>query len=188
MDKFEQFFKENRLRLDSADFENSGWERIATTYKQYNRRKMLRQFYIAASMIAIITLGTLLYLTQSKQNDVSGRTAVLDGVASYYKDEEITTIKLINGTEDEIRKQSIPVEYEDMFKDFIKQLQLIDKQYDIYKTSIAEYGYSQELIQQVIYNYQLKLSVLQMLQSEIDKINRLTKNIKNENKKIQFSF
>ena len=80
-----------------------------------------------------ITLGTLLYLPWSKHTDNTRETAVLEGIATYYKDEEISTIKLINGTEDEIRKQSIPAEYEDMFKDFIKQLQIIDKQYDIYK-------------------------------------------------------
>jgi hypothetical protein len=185
MDKFEQYIKENRLRLDTEDYANSEWEGIALSFKQYNRRKTFKRLYAAATLLVLITFGSVFFLRPSKPEDVVMKTTVLNGVATYYQDEENSAIKLINGAENEIRKQSIPVEYEGMFSDFIIQLGIIDKQYDLYKTTINEHGYSQELIQQVIYNYQLKLSVLQMLQSEIDKINKLTKNKRNENKKIQ---
>jgi hypothetical protein len=74
-----------------------------------------------------------------------------------------------------------------MFNDFTQQLQIIDKQYDIYKAQVEQHGYSEEIIQQIIYNYQLKLSVLHMLQSEINKINNLSKHEKHEYKKIQLS-
>lgn len=183
MDKFEKYIRENRLRLDSEEFENEEWEKIAKIFDKYNRRMRLRKFYSAAIFISVISVGTLIYVNHLKQTEKSSQTEVFQEVATYYKEQEISTIKLINGTEEEIRKQSIPVEYEDMFRDFTKQLQLIDKQYEIYKNEIAEHGYNQELIQQIIYNYQLKLSVLQMLQSEIDKINNLTKSNSNGNKK-----
>jgi len=183
MDKFEKYITENRLRLDSEEFENEGWERISGTFGRYNRRMRLRRFYSAAIFISVISVGMLIYVNHLKQTVKSSKTEDLQEVATYYKEQEISTIKLINGTEEEIRQQSIPAEYENMFRDFTKQLQLIDKQYEIYKNEIAEHGYNQELIQQIIYNYQLKLSVLQMLQSEIDKINNLTKSNSDGNKK-----
>jgi hypothetical protein len=185
MDKFEQYFKENRLRLDTGELENREWERIEESFSCYNRRRNLRQFYAAAIILTFIAVGTLIWVTQLKQLAGSDRTAVLNGVANYYMQEEISSINLINGAEDAIRKQSIPVEFEEMFTGFIKQLDVIDKQYEIYKTEISEHGYNQEIIQQVIYNYQMKLSVLQMLHSEINKINSRTKNNENENRKIK---
>jgi hypothetical protein len=185
MDKFEQYIRENRLRLDTGELEKEEWDKIAGTFRKYNSRKRQRHFFAAAIIITFAGLGTLLYLTHPGQTNNMKRTAILDGVENYYKEAETSSIKLIDGEEEAIRKQSIPVEYKDMFTDFLKQLQLIDKQYDIYKTQISEHGYSQELIQQVIYNYQMKLSVLQMLQSEIIKINSRTKNKENENRKIQ---
>jgi hypothetical protein len=184
MDKFEQFIKENRLRLDTGELENRGWLRIAETFRLHDRRRRLRHFYAAAVVIAFAAIGSLIYQAVSKQQG-GDKTAVLDGVANYYRQEEISSIKLINGVEDAIRKQTIPVEYKEMFTGFLKQIEIIDKQYEIYKTEISEHGYSQEIIQQVIYNYQMKLSVLQMLQFEINKINSRTKNKENENTKIQ---
>ena len=185
MDKFEQYIRENRLRLDTGELEKEEWDKIAGTFRQYDSQKKKRHFFAAAIIITFTALGTLLYLTLSKQTNSTERTAILDGVENYYKEAESSSIKLIDGEEEAIRKQSIPAEYKDMFTGFLKQLQIIDKQYDIYKTEISEHGYSQELIQQVIYNYQMKLSVLQMLQSEIIKINSRTKNKENENRKIQ---
>ena len=187
MDKFEKFIKENRMRIDTGNLDDSQWEKIAESFSQYNRRKNYWRLSIAAGIIVILTLGTLLFRPSLKQNEVPVRTSVLDGVSTFYRDEEISSIKLINGVENELRKQKIPVEYEDMFRDFTNQLQIIDKQYEIYKTEIEKNGYTHELIQQVIYNYQLKLSVLQMFQNEIDKINNLTKDRKDGNKKIQFN-
>jgi hypothetical protein len=183
MDKFEKYIRENRLRLDSEEYENEGWDRISGTFDKYNRRMRLRKFYSAAIFISVISVGMLIYVNHQKQTEKLSGTEVFREVATYYKEQEISAIKLINGTEDEIRNLSIPVEYEDMFRDFTKQLQIIDNQYEMYKKEIADHGYNQELIQQVIYNYQLKLSVLQMLQNEINKINNLTKNNRNESKK-----
>jgi hypothetical protein len=185
MDKFEQYISENRLRIDTGELGKEEWDKIASTFRRLDSQKRKRHFFAAAIVMLFIALGTLLYLAFPKQTSSMERTAILDGVATYYKEAEISSIKLIDGEEEAIRQQSIPVEYKDMFTDFLKQLQIIDKQYDIYKTEISEHGYSQEIIQQVIYNYQMKLSVLQMLQSEIIKINSRTKNMENENRKIQ---
>jgi hypothetical protein len=183
MNKFENYIRENRLRLDSEELGNDAWKRIEQSFITYNRHVRLRRLYAAAAVLILLTVSTFFYLNHSGHSGNSERIAVLEGAANYYRQEELSNIRLISGTEEEIRKESIPSEYEDMFKDFTKQLQIIDKQYQLYKTEIAAHGYSPELIQQVIFNYQLKLSVLQMFQAEIDKINNLTKNNYNGNKK-----
>jgi hypothetical protein len=99
--------------------------------------------------------------------------------------QETSYLQLIGLTEEKVREQRIPEAYKSLFSNFTRQLHIIDQQYNLYKTEIEKHGYTDELIQQVIYNYELKLSVLQMLQTEINKINNLSKNDKNENKHIQ---
>jgi len=86
-----------------------------------------------------------------------------------------------------IRTQSIPVDYAHLFQDFTTQLDILDKQYELYRVELGKNGTTKELTQQIIYNYQLKISVLQKLQSEISKINTLIKNEKNDFKKIQLN-
>jgi hypothetical protein len=55
-----------------------------------------------------------------------------------------------------LRKKKVPKENAALFNEFIKQLEVIDKQYELYKQEIEKTGYNDELIQQVIYNYQFK--------------------------------
>lgn len=185
MDKFEQFFKENRLRLDTEDLDSTSWKNIEEYYKHYTGKRIFRQIYVAASIAIIIGLGSLLLYTHLKQKNSVKQTSIFYKISANLIEQETSYIQSIDKQLDKIKKQKIPKENAPMFDDFIKQLQLIDKQYDLFKAKVEKHGYNDELIQQIIYNYQLKLSLLQMLQSEIDKINNLTKQRKNEKEKIQ---
>lgn len=187
MDKFEQFFRENRLRLDTEDLDSSYSGKIAHMFNMHNRKRVFRQLYAVASIAAIVVLSTLLYLAHNGQHPAEQQPGIFGEIATDLVKEEASYIQSINSSMDAIKKQKIPAEYASMFNDFTQQLQIIDKQYDIYKAQVEQHGYSEEIIQQIIYNYQLKLSVLQMLQSEINKINNLSKHEKHEYKKIQLS-
>ena len=179
MDKFERFFKENRLRLDIEDLDNSLKESIVHRFRIHDKKRSFIRMYAAVSTMAIIVLGYL-YFNQTRQH-----SGIFNEIATDLVKEETVYIESINNSVNAIKKQKIPVEYESMFEDFIQQLQLIDRQYVVYKAQVEQHGYSEEIIQQIIYNYQLKLNVLQMLQTEINKINNLSKKEKHEYKKIQ---
>ena len=187
MEKFELFFKENRLRLDTENLENASWQNIENSFKQHKRKKIFRQLYVAASIAVILGLSSLLVFSNKDEKEPDKQISIFYNISSDLAEKEISYMQLVNSKIDLIKKQEVSIENVALFDGFIQQLEVIDKQYELYKTEIEKNGYNEDLIQQIIYNYQLKLSVLQMLQSEIDKINRLTKQKKHEKSKIKLN-
>ena len=187
MESFENYFKENRLRLDAEDLEQNCWLDIEASFKKHRQRLFLRRLYVAASIVMIMGLGSMLYLNLVSHKVKEVQNSIFPAKFTDLAKEETSYLQIINIKVNEIKRQSVPVAYKSMFDDFIHQLQIIDQQYDLYKQEIEQHGYSDELIQQIIYNYQLKLSVLQMLQSEMNKINNLSKQNGNENTNIQLN-
>jgi hypothetical protein len=175
MDREENFLKENRLRLDTEDLDATQWAKIAEYLNRKERYRVLKQVLWAAGFAGLVFLGGISFLMHNRNTTAKPVSGLFTVIANDLVKDESNYIQLINNAMDTIRNQTVPVEYAPLFKDFIKQLQILDNQYTIYKNQVEQHGYNQELIQQIIYNYQLKLSVLQSLQSEINKINQLTK-------------
>jgi hypothetical protein len=186
MDKFERFFLENRLRLDTEDLDGSFSEKITASISRYKRKRMLSMVYTVLSTAAIVVLVFMLYISRSDRT-LSEKSGLFGKIATDLVKEEATYIQTINYSLSEIKKQKIPSECEPMFREFSQQLQIIDRQYEIYKAQVEKVGYSDEIIQQIMYNYQLKISVLQTLKSEINKINNLTNRKSHESEKIQIN-
>lgn len=187
MDKLEQFFKENRLRLDTENLDNASWENISSSIKKQKHKKLFRQIYFAASILLILGLTMVLYLKNDTKVNQTNEASIFYKFSPDLAEQEVEYMQLINNKVAEIKKQKVPARTIALFNEFIQQLEVIDKQYELYKIEIEKQGYNEDLIQQIIYNYQLKLSVLQMFQSEIDKINRLTKKQKDEKDKIKLN-
>jgi hypothetical protein len=185
MEKFEHFFKENRLRLDTENLDNESWANIENSLNKLNRRSLFRKMYVAASIIVILGLSFLLLLNQTSTETQIEHASIFSEISPDLAEQEESYIQMVNTRINKIKTEEVPKENAALFNEFIKQLEVIDKQYELYKQEIEKTGYNDELIQQIIYNYQLKLSVLQMLQSEIDKINRLSKKNNNEKRKIK---
>ena len=185
MDHFENYFKENRLRLDVEDLDPDCWKRIDTSFKKQRQHLFVRRLSVAASIVLVLAIGSVIYLNQNRNETVQNQMSPLS--YTNLAEQETSYLQVINIKVNEIKKQSVPVAYKSMFDDFVHQLQIIDQQYDLYKKELDQHGYSDELIQQIIYNYQLKLSVLQMLQMEMTKINNLSKHNGNENTNIQLN-
>lgn len=187
MDKFEQFFRENRLRLDTEDLDSDYIGIISGHFRIRRRNKFLRLVYAAASIAAITILSILLYRARTGGTDELRQPGIFNEIATDLITQESSYIQSIDVSLEEIKKQKVPAEYENMFAEFTKQLELIDSQYSIYRLQVEQHGFNDEIIQQIIYNYQLKLSVLQMLQSEINKINNLSKHEKHEYKTLRLN-
>ncbi len=180
MDKFEQFFKENRMGLDAENSNPEAWKNIEASMKTYKKRQLLNKLYIAAGVLIIISVGVFALTISSGSAQRIENQSIFKNVSTDLEQQELNYINSINEQIEIIKQIKIAKEHAQMFGEFVKQLKIIDNQYDKYKKEIQSKGYNEELIQQIIYNYQLKLSVLQMLQSEMEKINNLTKNRKDE--------
>ena len=187
MDRFENYFKENRLLLDTEDMDQATWKNVELSFRKHRQRIIFRRLYVAASIAVMLILSTVIYLNKTRTETIDVQNTIIPANYTNLVEQETSYLKVINIKVNEIKKQSVPVAYKSMFDDFVHQLHIIDKQYDLYKQEIEQHGYTDELIQQIIYNYQLKLSVLQMLQTEMNKINSLTKKKGNENTNIQLN-
>lgn len=187
MDNFEKFFIENRLRFDTEDLDASFINKITVSGRQQKRRKTVSRIYAVTSIIAILVLAVLLYLSPNGTTPAGYKSGLFSKIATDLVKEEDSYIKLISFSVSEINKLSIPAECEPIFKEFTQQLQIIDGQYEIYKAQVEKSGYNDEIIQQIVYNYQLKLSVLRSFQSEINKINNLSNLKSHDSEKIQIN-
>ncbi len=187
MDKFEKFFIENRLRLDTEDLDATFIDKIAGSERWQKRRRIVSRVYVVTSMAAIVVMAVLLYLSPDRQTPAGYKSGLFSKIATDLVKDEDSYIKLINVSVSEIKKLSIPAECEPIFREFTQQLQIIDGQYEIYKVQVEKSGYNDEIIQQIVYNYQLKLSVLRSFQSEINKINNLSNLKSHDSEKIKIN-
>jgi hypothetical protein len=185
MDNLEQFLKENRLRLDSEDIDADYWQAVEGSFRRLRVKKLIRQTIVAASIVLVLGTSAFFIANRYDQHKEVAQEAIFPQRFTELSKQETSYLQLISITTNQINDQRIPAEYQSLFSDFIRQLQIIDQQYELYKSEIKKHGYNEEMVQQVIYNYELKLSVLQMLHSEMNKINKLSKSNQNEDKKIQ---
>jgi hypothetical protein len=173
MDKFEQFFKENRLKLDVEPLSETFQEQLAANLKARKKRVQLNYWMAAAGIAFIFLAGSVIFHINQQTVQCSETLTNTDiqqaSIFNPYQSEIETSTRLIN-------QETIPSEYLTLFQDFVLQLQIIDKQEAVYKRQIEKYGYTEDMLQQIQYNYELKLLVLQKLQHEIKKINHLSKN------------
>ncbi len=180
MDKFEQFIKEHRMGLDTENSNSETWQNIESSMRMHKKRQLLSKLYIAAGVLIIISLGIFALNIRNNSVQETANQSIFKNVSADLEKQELHYIHSINEQIELIKHIKIAKEHAKMFEEFVQQLKIIDNQYETYKKEIQKKGYNEELIQQIIYNYQLKLSVLQMLQSEMEKINNLTKDRKNE--------
>ncbi len=183
MDNLEKYIKENRLLIDTENLSENFKNRLQEIIHIQKRKQTLKRIYWLAA--ASLILFSFLWL---KNKDKYSPTL-------YYNTQEISTkklsqeehyyVRLINQKISGIENENIKKENIIYFNSFILQLKNLDKQYELCQKQIEKQGYTQELIQQTIYIYQLKLNVLQMMQIEINKINNRTKTKSNEKEKIR---
>lgn len=183
MDKFEQFFKDNRLKLDVEPISDAFQKQMSARYKARKKRIQLNLWMSAAAILVLFLAAFIMHYfnqqTPQIVDNISNNTTDIQQSALFnpYQSEIDASIQLIS-------EQSVPSDYLNLFEGFILQLQIIDKQEAIYKNQIEKYGYTEEMIQQLQFNYELKLLVLKKLQNEIKKINHLIKNSHHEYEKI----
>lgn len=184
MDNFEQFFTENRLKLDVEPLPEGFNNQMIANFRAARRKKQAIRWFAAAGFLLLLVPGIMLLQPFFKPEPIalqespsSAELSILTRLQPYQTEIESST--------QFISQQRVPTEYSVQFQDFLIQLQIIDRQQDIYQKQIDSYGYTEDMIQQIMYNYELKLMVLQKLQTEILKINKLSKTTNHEYTNIQ---
>lgn len=188
MDQFEKYLKENRSNLDTEQLDQEQMLRLQFAINRAKSKRRVIRLSAAAAIAASLIIGVV--LINGKTDPVAPTNTVEALFTDHEPDlvaEEEGYIHEISTMVNSIREQSVPADYAHLFQDFTTQLDILDKQYELYRTELDKNGTTKELTQQIIYNYQLKITVLQKLQSEISKINTLIKNEKNDFKKIQLN-
>ncbi len=187
MDALEKYIKENRAQLDTEEWSEYNQMAINKRFKEIRRKRNIRLVLSASGIAALLVIAFFLFPGNLKHQESPQKQGLLLAFDTELAKQEAGYIQLVNQSKESIRQQRFPAEYEYMFSNFIKQLEIIDRQYVILSEQVERVGYTPELVQQIIYNYQLKLSVLEMLQNEINKINNLSKSTNYENEKQKIS-
>jgi len=180
MDNFEKYIRENRLKLDTEDLEPDFKNHLKNSFNKTTKKRMLNYWYLIASVV-IISLSVLLFMEKNKNNRLNFYRENKNSLATEFNSQEDFYSSAINQQVKIIEKEKINKENLVYFNEFIEQLKTIDNQYKLINKQIKKQGYTEDLIEQLMYIYKLKLSVLQMMQKEIKKINNRTK-IKNHEK------
>ncbi len=174
-DKFENYIK-TQIEADDEKFEAK--EQVWKGVEHKLQRKRIRRFNfrlsLAAGLILLIASGTWLSLWM---NNCDANISYCLQVSGELAETEFYFARLIEEKQQEISATE-PFD-KSFFDPFFDELQLLDKQYQEYKTEIETLGCQEELVQAMIENQHQKLDILDRLLIEIRKINTYEKR-KNE--------
>ena len=173
-DQFEIFIKETGYsNLKSFTDKEIVWKGIEQKLQRKKTRKLYVRLSIAATLLILITSGSLFFNRNQQPTAVSDYFAQISNELS---ETEFYFANLIEEKEKEIKKTG---DFDkEFFQTYIDELKELDKQYESYKTEMKKYGYQEELIRAMIENQQEKLEILKGFLSEINKI----KNYENRKK------
>lgn len=182
-DKLEKFVRENRKEFDSESPNENLWEKISPRISRIEKKKKFDfSFYLKIAAMLVIGIG-LGYYFFPKQN--ISTTEVADVKLFYppqFAEMESNFQIALNTQLTQIRNEPILNGDTSYFSAYVNQLKELDDRNEFYKKELLKNGYSENIIQEMIEYYQLKLNVLRKLQKEITKINNRIKNQNNENK------
>jgi len=150
------------------------WKGIEQKLNKNRFRKRVSRFAIAASIIVLLGFSlfyiNLYHTSQSGVNYYCKINNELSETEFYYT-------FLINQKETQINSEQFDRQF---FKPFFDRITEIDRQYEIYKKELLEYGYQEQMIRAMIELQQQKTEVLNRLLTEINKIKNHENRKKNQ--------
>ncbi len=183
-DKLEQFIDENRDSFDSfsAPESEKNWQKILANRKVKPGRKLyLSYFSRAAAVLLVFGLSYLFHdmvdhrkesrLAEEKLNDIYKQLPELKEAESYYAN-------LVLNKMDEIKP--FLISNPEIGNDINTDLMELDSVYTSLKNDLKDNVANDQIIEAMIQNYRLKLSILEDLQAEIE----IENNNENEKPKV----
>lgn len=180
MDRLEQFITENRESFDDAIPSLKAWAAIdrRINQKQARRIQMWKNLRIAAAVLVLLVAGGVAGNFLAHSNSSAGATAILEESAPEYFEMEQYFQQEID------RKVAQLASYEPN-SPVIGDLKQIDQAMRELKKELATApkGQEQEIIENLIQNYQMKIAILERVLERI-KHNSNQENLKTKDDEI----
>ncbi|MDD2631768.1 MAG: hypothetical protein RBR47_10410 [Bacteroidales bacterium] len=166
-DKFENLIKtQTESRTGATLNKEKVWKRVESKLRRKRIRRFAVRLSVAASLLILITGGAWLTVWMQQCDESTNYHAQVSGELA---ETEFYFARLIAEKQQQIDAAGFVDKR--FFEPFFEELNLLDKQYQDYKTELKTIGYQEELIRAMIDNQHQKLDLLNRLLIEIQKIN-----------------
>jgi len=182
MNGFEKIIKEKSQDFGDIKVEADIWNSIESELLRQKKSRIRMAIRIAASFLFVITSAVIFkYILLPGHSDIS----------LILSENHIVPLDLKNDFNMDIQKKlqvlrtyEIPVSLKSNFAILIKEFHALDKNDQPLDKSFGIYANSQSSENQLLNNYRLKLKILERIEAEIIKINKIEKDNNYENKKV----
>ena len=180
-DNIEELFKS--LDFDIAEPSGNHQERFRSKLKQRSRKRTKSSGIISLWLPAMAVAATFLIaflLFQgvfntgqfNQKQDLASVSSEMKTTQNFYS--SVITKELYN-----LKQESTP-ETEAIIHDALKQLEILEKEYERLKTDLSKSGQDKRVISAMISNFQKRIDLLNNVLEKVNTINEL-KNASNEN-------
>ncbi|MBC9795969.1 hypothetical protein [Sinomicrobium weinanense] len=146
-------------------------ERQKDPQKKRSSRLRWRQLSVAASIVLLLGLGWVFYNTQPQSSipvEAEEEVAYPELEKTRYYFASLIETELKN-----IREEATTEDTRIIVDDAVEQLNLIEKDYEKLEAELQKNGYSKQLLNAMITNFQTRVALLQSVMEQIENMKRL---------------
>lgn len=177
-DKLENFISANRKDLDDRTPSGNVWDNVEAALTGKKKKKTILAPIIKWSMAAaaILIAAMIIYVMPAKKTDPGNEVLNTDNIESPDLPEVRAFAKIIVLKQEELKQ--ISLEQPELYSKFTKDIIQLDSSYNALKNQLSVTPNKEMLIEAMIQNLQLQLSVLNQQLNIIKEIKQLQTNKK----------
>ncbi|MFT3908645.1 MAG: hypothetical protein QM737_04420 [Ferruginibacter sp.] len=177
-DKLENFISENRKDFDDKSPSGNVWDNVEAALTGKKKKKAVLAPIIKWSMAAaaILIIGVVIYLIPAKKTNTGNDVLNTDNIESPDLPEVRAFAKIIVSKQEELKQ--IAKEQPELYNKFTKDIIQLDSSYNALKNQLSVTPNKEMLVEAMIQNLQLQLSVLNQQLNIIKEIKQLKTNKK----------
>jgi septal ring factor EnvC (AmiA/AmiB activator) len=168
----EKFIRENRSAFNDEAVPGNVWENIeAGLTAQPKKRSPLRAIYKwSMAAAAVLVIGAAFYFGLNTKEGVRPETAdsIITGLSPEHASEVYQFVKLIDTKQEELKK--LTREQPELYREFSTAIDQLDSSYNTLKNQLSSTPNTEMLLEAMIQNLELQLSVLNQQLSIINQI------------------
>ncbi len=185
--ELKKFIEDNREEFDDRAPSANVWQNIESALSpEKKKRSIIRPLYkwtMAAAAVLIISTGVYFVMSDKKNTDETTVSSGHEGTGSD-SPESLTPqmtqfVKMIDMKQEELK--TLAAEQPELYKKFSNDLNQLDSSYNTLKTQLNAAPNREMLLEAMIQNLQLQLSVLNQ---QLNIINQIKQSKKNSHEKI----
>ncbi len=182
MDDFEKYIVENKQKLASDAVDPKVWLEVENEMLRSKNHNYRNYTKMLIAIIISLLIAALSYYFLNPKDEINEETIIAELNLAHYNYPQTVSLK-----KQKLSEFTLPKDKLDDVQILLQQLEFMDEQYQDYLLYIKENGYQQFIGEQIINFYESKISLLDKIQKEIEKINYYEKKIPSNSEKVVFN-